>query len=208
MPKVLQDSTNKYKHTQVSFLFSIQSGSHIIIITLSMRTLCVTCLFCLQLNIVKQMTIHSLSHRKPCTHTQAHPHTHFIEKKSHSVEKYNKTITLMNEFHLSFTPMVFSIRHKTILPQQMHSAVHIIIIRHLNHIHVLARHAVPNGCSCIFTHPGRKALFKITYTLIYYTLKMHLYAVFLPLTHSSPSPAFSHVGGRTGHPAMPHQYAW
>lgn len=114
----------------------------------------------------------------------------------------------MNEFHLSFTLMVFSIRHKTILPQQMHSAAHIMIIRHLNNIHVLARHAVPNVCSCIFTHPGRKALFKITYTLIYYTLKMHLYAVFLPLTHSSPSPAFSHVGGRTGHPAMPHQYAW
>lgn len=52
----------------------------------------------------------------------------------------------MSEFHLFFTLMVFSICHKTILPQQMHSAVH-IIITHLNIIHALARHAVPNMCS-------------------------------------------------------------
>lgn len=84
----------------------------------------------------------------------------------------------MNEFHLWFTLMVFSIHHKTILLQQMHRAVHIIIM-HLNIIHVLARHREPNVCSWIFTHHGRKALFKKTYTLIYYTLKMHLHALSL-----------------------------
>lgn len=59
-----------------------------IITTLSMRTLCVTCLFCLQSNRVKQMTIHSLSHRKPYSRA----HIHISWRKKYCVEKHNKTI--------------------------------------------------------------------------------------------------------------------
>lgn len=78
----------------------------------------------------------------------------------------------MNEFHLSFTLMVFSIHHKTILPQQMHSAAHIIIM-HLNIIHVLARQS--RMCAAEYIHTtGERHCSKKTYMLIYYRLKMQL----------------------------------
>lgn len=103
--------------------------------------------------------------------------------------------------------MVFSISHKTILPQQMHNAVHIIIM-HLNIMRVLATHCRAKCAQLNIYTPQEKGIVQKTYTLIYYTLKMHLYAVYLPLILPSLSPVFSHVGGSTGHPAMPHQYAY
>lgn len=64
-----------------------------------------------------------------------------------------------------------------------------------------------------YLNKTEEALFK-TYIsmLIYYTLKTRLCAIFfLALSHSLlslfRSPALSHVGGSTGHTAMPHQYA-
>lgn len=115
----------------------------------------------------------------------------------------------MNKFHLICFWSADGFQHQSwnhkALPQQMRSAVHIIII-HLNIIHVLARHPEPNLCSSIFTCSRKKALLKNTYMLIYYTFKMHLYVVSLPLILLSLS--LPHVRGRTGHPAMPHQYAY
>lgn len=151
------------------------------------------------------MTIHPLSHSKPCTHT-------LCGGKKKSVDKYSKTTTshkwISSLVHIVGLLMVFGISHKTILSQQMHSAVHIIII-HLNIIHVLARHTEPNMCSWIFPHHRREALFikRICSYIhnIHNTLRMHLFAVFLPLILSL---LFSHVGGSAGHQAMPHQYAY
>lgn len=82
-----------------------------------------------------------------------------------------KQSPLISEFHLLFTLRIFSICHKTILPQQMHGAVD-IIITHLNIIQACSMHAAPNVYSWIFTHVKREALFtKKTYTLIYYTFE-------------------------------------
>lgn len=156
-------------------------------------------------------TIHSPLHGKLCSHTQAYPHTLFEGKKV-----FNKNITIrqslpMNEFHRLFTLMAFSICHKTILPQQIHSAVHIIIM-HLN-TNTVWQDMQCQMCVAEYLHTTgeRHCSQKTTYMLIYYTLKMHLYAFILPLILlclSLPlSPALSHVGGSTGHTAMPHQYA-
>lgn len=124
-----------------------------------------------------------------------------------------KQSPLISEFHLLFTLRIFSICHKTILPQQMHGAVD-IIITHLNIIQAFSMHAAPNVYSWIFTHDKREALFtkKPLYAHILYIWKcISMPCPAPPTPHSlrppSPSPALSHVGGSTGHAAMPHQYA-
>lgn len=73
--------------------------------------------------------------------------------------------------------------------------------------HVLAKWQRAQSVQLNIYTPQEKGIVSKTYTLIYYTLKIHLSAVFLPLILPSPAPAFFHVGGSTGHPAMPHQYA-
>lgn len=156
------------------------------------------CLFQMKPWITQQPS-HTLSRRKV-----------FIYKKITM-----KQSPLISEFHLLFTPRISSICHKTILPQQMHGAVD-IIITHLNIIQACSMHAAPNVYSWIFTHDKRETLFtKNLYAHILYIWKCismpcpptspHLHPHSLrPL---SPSPALSHVGGSTGHAAIPHQYA-
>lgn len=90
----------------------------------------ITYYFGLKLNRVKQMTLPYI-HLYTGSHAVTHKHTHV-----HFLKEFNKNISIrqsppMNEFHLLFTLMAFSICHKTILPQQIHSTVHIIIM-HLN----------------------------------------------------------------------------
>lgn len=94
-----------------------------------------------------------------------------------------KQSPLISEFHLLFTLRIFSICHKTILPQQMHAVD--IIITHLNIIQAFSMHAAPNVYSWIFTHDKREAVFTkkpIRSYIIH--LKMHLYAV--PPTSTPP----------------------
>lgn len=88
-----------------------------------------------------------------------------------------KQSPLISEFHLLFTLRIFSICHKTILPQQMHGTVD-IIITHLNIIQASSMHAAPNVYSWIFTHDKREALFTKKKPIRSYIihLKMHLYA--------------------------------
>lgn len=97
----------------------------------------------------------------------------------------------MNEFHLLLTLVVFSICHKTILPQQIHSAVHIIIV-HLN-AYTVWQDMQRQMCVAEYLHTtGEKhcSQKKNPYMLIYYILKMHLYAFFLPLILPCLSPSF------------------
>lgn len=75
--------------------------------------------------------------------------------------------------------MVFSISHKTILRQQMCSTVHITIMN-LNNIHVFWKDAQRQICATEYLQTMRAKCCSKTYTLIYYTLKMHFDAVFLP----------------------------
>lgn len=87
----------------------------------------------------------------------------------------------------------------------MHSAAHILIM-HLNIIRMFWQDTLSQTCAAEYLHTtgGSHCSKKKMYMLIYYTFQMHLYAVFL----SAHSPVLSHVGGRTGHHAMPHQYAY
>lgn len=86
--------------------------------------------------------------------------------------------------------MAFSICHKTILPQQIHSAVHIIIM-HLN-ANTVWRDMQCQMCVAEYLHTTgeRHCSQKTTYMLIYYTLKMPPYAFILPLILLCFSPAF------------------
>lgn len=98
-----------------------------------------------------------------------------------------KQSPLISEFHLLFTLRIFSICHKTILPQQMHGAVD-IIITHLNIIQAFSMHAAPNVYSWIFTHDKREALFtkKTLYAHILYIWK----CISMPCP-PTPHPPFS-----------------
>ena len=152
----------------------------------------------------------AVDHTFTFTQETIHSHTHYAEKKKgicRKIQLNNKKSCEWISFrvHSLGSLMVSTFSHKPILPQQMHSAVHIIIM-HLNILHVTARNIEPNMCSWIFTR--EKGIVKKKYKRICSYIIHRKCISMLSFSLSFSCLSLSHVGGSTGHPAMPHQYAY
>lgn len=177
----------------MSFLFCIQSGAHKHYHHIQYEE-----------SECHLPALFAIKHSEADTHTFPFTGSHAVNKK-----QQNKKKTLYTVGSLTVSASVikaYCLNRCTVLD------------RHHNHAfkyHTCFGSTQSQICATEYLHTAgerhslQKKQTKKTYMLIYYTLKMHLSAAFPP-SHPliSLSPAFFHVGGSTGHPAMPHQYAY